>query len=294
MDIESLLSELKNLRPDKQIEKLKEIDQSVVPEQLAILEAAAREANQPWLTSALLDIVSSKQQGPAKPNDSPPDSETHDLNAIRSEAVSEAIGQMIHELAPLIGSIRLLAKSEVSNFDSSGIKHELQLLSETLETFKNWQKVEQPPSYKETNLYEIIQSEWNRLKTKSPVDLTINVSKDLSFYIDPSLFRIICSNALRNSIESCTTPTVRERKPILINSNITNNSLWLSIIDDGIGLQGKSEELMKSRFTTKVGNQGLGLALINKAINLLNGKCELKNSTTGGAEFTFEIPKKEL
>ncbi|WP_146258099.1 ATP-binding protein, partial [Pseudoalteromonas sp. P1-7a] len=129
---------------------------------------------------------------------------------------------------------------------------------------------------------------------KSTVDLTINISKELSFNLDPSLFRIICSNALRNSIEACKEPTVRIKKPILINSNTTNNSLWLSIIDDGLGLQEKSEELMKSRFTTKPGNQGLGLALINKAIKQLNGNWELTNSETGGAQFSFEIPKKEL
>ena len=87
---------------------------------------------------------------------------------------------------------------------------------------------------------------------------------------------------------------MRIKKPILINSNTTNNSLWLSIIDDGLGLQEKSEELMKSRFTTKPGNQGLGLALINKAIKQLNGNWELTNSETGGAQFSFEIPKREL
>ncbi|AXQ98794.1 sensor histidine kinase [Pseudoalteromonas piscicida] len=294
MDINSLLTELKNLRPDKQIEKLKEIAKSVTSEQISTIEAAAREANQPWLSSALQDIASSNKQGPLKPTQHQIEEGTDDLNAIRSEAVSDSIGQIIHELEPIVGSIKLLAKSEVNDFESSGIKHELMLLDELLETFENWKKVEQPPNYKETNLFEIIEKEWSRLKKKSTVDLTINISKELTFNLDPSLFRIICSNALRNSIEACKEPTVRIKKPILINSNTTNNSLWLSIIDNGLGLQEKSEELMKSRFTTKPGNQGLGLALINKAIKQLNGNWELTNSETGGAQFSFEIPKREL
>lgn len=71
MNINSLLTELKNLRPDKQIEKLKEIEKNITPEQIATIEAAAREANQPWLSSALQDIVSSRKQGPSKPEQSP-------------------------------------------------------------------------------------------------------------------------------------------------------------------------------------------------------------------------------
>ena len=296
MNINSLLTELKNLRPDKQIEKLKEIEKNITPEQIATIEAAAREANQPWLSSALQDIVSSSKQGPSKPEQAQPflDEGISDLNAIRSEAVSDSIGQILHELEPIVGSIKLLAISEVSEFESSRIKHELMLLDELLETFENWRKVEQPPNYQETNLYEIIEKEWSRLKPKSSVGLTINISKELTFNLDPSLFRIVCSNALRNSIEACKEPTIREKKPILINSNTTNSSLWLSIIDDGIGLQRKSEELMKSRFTTKPGNQGLGLALVDKAIKLLNGNWDLTNSKAGGAEFSFEIPKKDI
>lgn len=294
MDINSLLMELKNLRPDKQIEKLKEIERNVAPEKIATIEAAAREANQPWLSSALQDIVSSSKQGPSKPLESYDEEGANDFNAIRSEAVSDSIGQILHELEPIVGSIKLLAKTEVREFDSSRIKYELMLLDELLETFENWRRVEQPPNYQEANIYDIIEKEWSRLKPKSTVDLTINVSKELTFNLDPSLFRIVCSNALRNSIEACKEPTIREKKPLLINSNTTNSSLWLSIIDDGIGLQGKSEELMKSRFTTKPGNQGLGLALVDKAIKLMNGKWGLANSKTGGAEFSFEIPKKDI
>jgi signal transduction histidine kinase len=294
MNINSLLTELKNLRPDKQIEKLKEIEKNITPEQVATIEAAAKEANQPWLSSALQDIVSSSKQGPSKPASSPLDEGISDLNAIRSEAVSDSIGQILHELEPIVGSIKLLAISEVNEFESSRIKHELMLLDELLETFENWRKVEQPPNYQEANLYDIIEKEWSRLQPKSSVELTINISKELTFNLDPSLFRIVCSNALRNSIEACKGLTIREKKPILVNSNKTNSSLWLSIIDDGIGLQGKSDELMKSRFTTKPGNQGLGLALVDKAIKLLNGNWYLTKSKTGGAEFSFEIPKKDI
>ncbi|WP_162038687.1 hypothetical protein [Piscirickettsia salmonis] len=38
-----------------------------------------------------------------------------DIDAIRSEAISDSIGQILHELEPIIGSINLAAQNETSN-----------------------------------------------------------------------------------------------------------------------------------------------------------------------------------
>jgi len=294
MDIHSFLSELKNLSPDKQIAKLKALKKNVSQEQIVVIEQASKEAGQPWLASALLDIVNSKKRVVLPKTQAEPQEDTIDLEAIRSEAVSDSIGQILHELEPILGSINLLAKQEITNFDNSRVKNELELLNETIETFENWRKVEQPPKYKHSNVYDVIQIECSRLAPKSSVELTLNISSDLEFNLDPSLLRIIVSNAIRNSVEACKVPTIRAKKPIIINGSTTDKSLWISIIDDGVGLQGKSEELMKSRFTTKPGNRGLGLALIDKAVKSLNGKWHLVSSKPNGTEFSFEVPIKEF
>ena len=82
--------------------------------------------------------------------------------------------------------------------------------------------------------------------------------------------------------------------PIYINGGFTDRDLWLSIIDNGSGLKDSQELMSTSRFSTKPGNKGFGLAILNKAVRALDGKWELKNGAIRGSEFHLELPIKEL
>jgi signal transduction histidine kinase len=294
MNLHSLLKELKNSSPEKQITRLKSLKASATTEQLAIIEQAAEDASQPWLQSALLDIVNSRKKPKAIAALSIEPAEKIDVLAIKSEAVSDSIGQVLHELEPIIGSINLLIKKEIPNYSESGTKYELEKLNEIMETFEDWRKVEQTPRYKECEVYKIIHREVERIRPKSSVDIILDIPQDAVYFFDQSLLRIIVSNALRNSVESSNEPTLRIKKPIIIKGSITDKSIWVCIIDDGLGLQNTSEVLLKSQHTTKPGNKGLGLAIIDKAISAMNGEWHLSNSKPNGAELYFEIPKKEF
>lgn len=294
MNLHSLLQELKSLSPEKQIAKLKALKGSATTKQLAIIEQAAEDATQPWVRSALLDIISSRKKITIAPEPSIEQIDAFDIIALKSEAVSDSIGQVLHELEPIIGSINLLIKKEIPNYIESGTKYELEKLNEIMETFEDWRKVEQTPHYKKCDVHKIIQKEIDRIKPKSSVDIVLEISPELVYGLDPSLLRIIISNALRNSVESSNQPTLRIKKPIVIKGSSTNNSIWICIIDNGLGLQNTSEVLLKSRHTTKPGNKGLGLAIIEKAVIAMNGEWQLSNSTPCGAELYFEIPKKEF
>jgi signal transduction histidine kinase len=294
MDIESLLSELKSLSPEKQIFKLKILKDTATPVQLEIIEAAAEDAGQPWLRNALLDIVNSRKKILPTEELTIEPVDSFDMEAIKSEAVSDSIGQILHELEPVIGSINLFAKNEIPSFVDSKTKFELEKLNEVLETFEDWRRVEQSPKYKEVSVFDVIQKEIERIAPKSSIDITLDLSKDLIYVLDRSLLRIIISNGLRNSVESCNQPTLRIKSPIIIKGSATDKSIWFCIIDDGLGLKNKSEVLLKSRHTTKAGNRGLGLAIIEKAVTSMGGEWKLTNSKPHGAELYFEIPQRDL
>lgn len=294
MDLKQLLSDLQSLSPEKQIERLRAFKESATPEQKKCLEHAAVETGQPWIRSALLDIANSDKVVVAMESQSHVLEQVFDIEAVKSEAVSDSIGQVLHELDPIIGSIAVFAAKEIPNFLHSETKYELDKLNEVLEIFEDWRKVEQPPTYKEVNVFNVIQKEVARLSPKSKVEIQIDVPRDLAYVLSPALLRIIISNALRNAVESSNQTTIREKHPIIVRGSATDGFIWFSIIDDGLGLQFKTEVLLKSRHTTKPGNRGLGLAIVNKAVNSMNGQWDLKNSTLYGAEFYFEIPKREL
>jgi len=294
MNLHILLNGLKNLSPEKQIAKLKELKGSATAEEFFIIQQAAEDTGQPWVRSALLDIINSRKKETIVSEPSFEQIDAFDIVAIKSEAISDSIGQVLHELEPIIGSLNLLIKKEIPNYSESSTKYELEKLNDIMETFEDWRKVEQTPKYKECEVHRIIQKELDIIKPKSSVDIILDLSQDLVYLLDPSLLRIIVSNALRNSVESSNQPTVRVKNPIVIKGSVTDNSIWICIIDDGLGLQNTSEILLKSRHTTKPGNKGLGLAIIDKAVMAMNGEWKLSNSKPSGAELYFEIPKKEL
>jgi signal transduction histidine kinase len=217
-----------------------------------------------------------------------------DIEFIKSEATSDSIGQVLHELDPIIGSINLAAQKETENFANSKLKIELDRLDDVLVTFENWRKVEQAPNYRQVNVFEIVNKEVNSEFESVPVGIIANISKELIFELDPAMFRIIVSNALRNAIESSNEISLRDKEPIVINAGTTDTHFWLTIIDDGPGLRDAQEVLHKSRYSTKPGNEGLGLAIIEKAVKSLNGKWELSNAKVKGAEFYLQIPIKRF
>ncbi len=215
-----------------------------------------------------------------------------DIDAIRSEAFSESISQVLHELEPLIGALAMHASGEIKNFSSSETSKDLQLLEETMQSFEDWMKVEQSARFNSVSISTVVSDEIIALRSKCGALIQSTLPDSLSFETDKSMFRIIISNALRNAIQA-TNSNDFESNPILVNAGVTDRELWLSIIDSGSGLKDEQTILMKSNYTTKPGNRGMGLAILNKAVTALNGNWELKNGSARGAEFHLELPNRE-
>ncbi|MDP4537468.1 HAMP domain-containing sensor histidine kinase [Alkalimonas collagenimarina] len=294
MDLNKFLSELQSLSPEKQIEGLKALREAATPEQKQLLKHAAENTGNSWFKSALLEITNSgKHVSDIELSQPHGTGDVFDIEAVKSDAISDSIGQMLHELEPIIGSIRVFAEKDIVNFFQSKTCGELEKLNGVLETFESWRRVEQNQPSKEVNIYEEIVKEVDRISQKSQVGIHIDIPKDLVFVLPPSLLRIIISNALRNAVESSNQPTVREKQSIMITGNCNDKFMWFTIIDDGLGLQSKTEVLLKSRHTTKAGNRGLGLAIVDKAVRSMGGNWTLTNSKPYGAEFYFEIPVRE-
>jgi len=69
--------------------------------------------------------------------------------------------------------------------------------------------------------------------------------------------------------------------------------LIFDIDDNGPGVpQGMESAIFRDGFTTKQGeNRGLGLHIVQNALNVLNGSLQISRSELGGARFTVMIPK---
>jgi signal transduction histidine kinase len=251
----------------------------------------------PWVKEALLSLIQKyekttvskkKQKAKKQINDN---LRADEIEAIISDAVSDSIGQILHEIEPVIGALKVVAIDEIDNYTDSELKKEFGRLDELLQTFENWRRVEQSPRYSKSNLYELVKKQVTHENTEG-VEVEINIPKDLVFSADQILLKIIFSNALRNAVDASLNIAEEARQPVVISAGESEIGLWASVVDRGLGLPDSKKLILSGSYSTKPGHRGMGLAVIHKAINALEGEWDLKDGKIGGAVFFFEIPRK--
>lgn len=307
MDIKEFLNQLNAMSPESQIQKINNFLKEASLSQIQEVKDSLYARNQLWLKNILdlyvdsFEITENKteEDGHKKSENTSleniSDDEAYNVEEIRSQAVAESIGQIIHELDPLIGSLEVAANKDVINYDDSSVKGEIIRLQELVDTFTAWKKSEETPNYKNLIIYNIVLDEVNRTGQQENFKFIINIPPDLDFEVDNFMLRTIISNALRNAIESHKSVLGRVASMILINAGtLANENLWISIVDEGIGLPVNQSKLFKSRYTTKHGSRGFGLTIVAKSIKSMKGIWDLKNSSPYGAIFYFEIPRRGI
>ncbi|ALB24670.1 hypothetical protein Psal006b_03292 (plasmid) [Piscirickettsia salmonis] len=116
MDIAKILSELKTASPDEQISTIRDLRERANPGQLKKIDGFINSEYSLWLKNALSNILGQGEEVVTSSLVTIQDAEeVLDIDAIRSEAISDSIGQILHELEPIIGSINLAAQNETSN-----------------------------------------------------------------------------------------------------------------------------------------------------------------------------------
>lgn len=295
MSAEDIIASLRVLPPNEQLDKLKLLSTTESGETKKKILAIAETINPPWFKYALLQALKEDAyQVDSEVLISSQSEDAYNVREIKSAAVAESVGHIIHELQPIIGSLELAATKELPDYKSSNTKNEVERLQDLLDMFAAWRKAEQMPNYKLLDINKVISEEVERANTKKNcVEFDISLPFDLSFELDNSLIRTVISNGLRNAVESSNQVVGRDVAPIVIRSDCTDRNFWLSIIDNGVGLSSPESTLVKNRFTTKPGNSGFGLAIVAKSVESMQGTWKLQNSATDGAEFYIEIPRRD-
>jgi PAS domain S-box-containing protein len=111
-------------------------------------------------------------------------------------------------------------------------------------------------------------------------------------YIDKNLFRNILSNLISNAIKFSP-----ENGVIEVVCELNNNDLTVSVEDNGIGISDEDRQHLFGRFfrgknAVNIQGTGLGLHIVVKYLELMNGHIDLKSKLNKGSTFTFTIPQK--
>lgn len=133
-----------------------------------------------------------------------------------------------------------------------------------------------------------------RVNCKPGQQIKFTQSGNNDVLVDKHLLKNICINLLSNAIKFSP-----ENGVISVECVITENELALSVKDNGIGISEEDRQHLFQRFfraknAFNIQGTGLGLHIIVKYLELMNGTITIESELNKGSVFTIHIPQKKL
>jgi len=223
-----------------------------------------------------------------------------ELSVLKSRFVSIASHEFRTPLSAILSSVYLIQR--YSNPDDI-IKREkhigrivssVNILTGILNDFLSVGKIEEgktTPKITKFNICEHIETIINETKEikKNGQQIIYRHSGDNEVSLDATLLRHIVINLLSNSIKFSP-----EESDIFIETNIGSAIFELHVKDHGIGIPKEDQEHLFERFfrggnATGIQGTGLGLHIIQKYVELMNGKVDCFSEPQKETHFTVRI-----
>jgi PAS domain S-box-containing protein len=142
------------------------------------------------------------------------------------------------------------------------------------------------PEYCEVDLSNLTGSVFQTISLPDNIKLSINIKVSNKLKTDPEFVRRILTNLVNNAIQA-----MPKGGKLELAGFLKDNRVCISVSDTGIGI---SEELKPKLFTpmvtTKAKGQGLGLAVVKRVIEALNGTITFESQEGKGTKFIIELP----
>ena len=220
-----------------------------------------------------------------------------ELGEMKSRFVSMASHEFRTPLTTILSSANLIARYEDDQVARmkhvARIKNSVQNLTSILNDFLSLEKLEsgaQKIEISEFNLYELI------IEVKDELQLMLKDKQeihtdcaDYQLESDPHILKNILLNLVSNAIKY-SHPDGKIKMAVNINSSVK-----ISVIDDGIGIPLKDQKQLFERFhraenATNIQGTGLGLNIVKKYTELLNGQITFESKEDQGSKFTLILP----
>lgn len=222
-------------------------------------------------------------------------SKERDLGEMKSAFVSMASHEFRTPLSTILSSASLLAKYKLTEDQPKRDKHVQRIkssvlnLNNILNEFLSLGKIEDGKlSANKTvfNINEFISQLINEMAEIFKPGQYVNYSHkgETDVILDEVLFKNILINLLSNAVKFS-----EENKPIFISTEIKNGFLKFSIKDEGMGISKKDQEHLFELFyratnAINIPGTGLGLHIVGKYTEMMEGKIEIKSELNKGTE----------
>ena len=288
-----LARKLGSADPRERLDAARHLAEHADAKQIGLIEGALAVETVAWVTSALKRALQR-----ARPTDSAAASpERVDLSAdqtaqIYSDALETTAKQIIHEIEPILGTLRLSAETEITNFDGSDTKRGLERMEALVAGLARLRQAASAPKLEELALDQWIFAWIAEEVGQKSVGVLRAGPQETVVEGDKGLVYLAFVNGLRNAIDATLAlPVEDDRYPeITVNWGATDIDVWVAIVDAGIGFRGSLSRAFEIGSTTKAGHLGMGLATAQQAMTSLGGSVRLIPGERG-VRFEMRWPK---
>ena len=229
-----------------------------------------------------------------------------DLNELKSRFVSMASHEFRTPLSTILSSAYLVSKYTETADQPKRDKHieriisSVTMLTDILNEFLSVGRIEEGKiqlRYTDFNIAEQIKTHLGEMKTilKKGQKFRYAHTGNTDVSLDLSLLKHIVMNLVSNAIKFSP-----ENTDIAITTAYTSDNLTLSITDAGIGISPADQAHLFERFfrgtnVTEIQGTGLGLHIVSKYAELMNGSIACKSELGKGTTFIidFKLPNNE-
>ena len=256
-----------------------------------------------WVRSALLKIAdsdfrTSEDVAPTDYDDSGDDlaESTRQLaNDIRAQTTQTLTDMVIHELQPLLGTLRTAHIMETSQAKENTIQQAISGIQSFLEALRGLSRASDVPSVSDFNLsdtvFEAIKTVTNERMNRGSHDISVDPARSdhVAASGDRHLVRLTFLNVLRNALEASDPSCGGSARPVVVNWGTTDCDAWISVFDRGIGLPAGASQMTEPGVTTKSKDihSGMGLTICKTALANMNGT--LNHRPRGGGGVVTEM-----
>src|SRR5690242_2286049 len=222
-------------------------------------------------------------------------SKERDLGDMKSAFVSMASHEFRTPLSTILSSASLLAKYKLTEDQEKRDRHIQRIkssvinLNNILNEFLSLGKIEDGKITAHESVFDIKEfvslqiNEMNEI-LKPGQKVTYSHKGNNEVTLDEVLFKNILINLLSNAIKFSA-----ENKPVFITTNVSDRKLTFSIKDEGMGISKKDQAHLCEIFfragnALNIPGTGLGLHIVAKYVEMMNGTIEIKSELDKGTE----------
>jgi len=224
-----------------------------------------------------------------------------ELNELKSRFVTLASHEFRTPLSTILSSVSLIAKYDELgkghkvNKHIQRIKSSVSNLTVILNDFLSLSKLEEgmvknsPIEFNVHLLGKEIQDEMQPLLKETQTFHYKYSGSEIAF-LDKNIIKSILLNLISNAIK------YSEKGVIELSITANNTNILFGVTDQGIGIPEEDKALLFTRFfrAQNAGNiqgTGLGLNIVKRYVELINGYINMESTIGKGTAFTIEIPK---